>query len=121
MLTIKKISDHRLNIELSGKLESSDMEAALEDFIQKSTNITEGKILYIFTDFHLPSLGAFFVKFSRLPTLFSLLKNFQKIAILTDKTWLQNASEIEGKLLKGIEIKAFNLEEKSLAETWLQE
>jgi hypothetical protein len=38
---------------------------------------------------------------------------------LTDKTWLKKASELEGALFPGLEIKAFNRDQKAKAEQWL--
>jgi hypothetical protein len=38
---------------------------------------------------------------------------------LSDKTWLKKASELEGILIPGLEIKAFDRDQKSEAEAWL--
>jgi hypothetical protein len=51
--------------------------------------------------------------------MFGLLRHFDRAAVLTDKTWLRNISEIEGMLFPGLEIKAFNRGQKSIAEAWL--
>lgn len=110
---------NRLDIELSGKLNSAEMKIALDDLVQKSQDIEKGKMLYDIIDFHLPSLGAIGIEFSRLPSMFGLLKKFDRAAVLTDKTWLKKVSEFEGALFPGLEIKAFDRNQKKEAEAWL--
>jgi SpoIIAA-like len=110
---------NRLDIELSGKLNSEDMKIALDELVSKSKNIAKGKMLYEIIDFHLPSLGAIGVEFSRLPAMFGLMKKFDRAAVLTDKNWLKKVSEFEGALFPGLEIKAFDLNQKAEAEAWL--
>ncbi len=119
MLKVTTNGPNRLDIELSGKLNSDDMKLALDELVSKSKKIENGKMLYEIIDFHIPSLGAIAVEFSRLPSMFGLLKKFDRAAVLTDKTWLQKASELEGKLFPGIEIKAFTRDQRSEAEQWL--
>ena len=48
-----------------------------------------------------------------------LMKRFDRAAVLTDKTWLKKVSEFEGALFPGLEIKAFDIEQKAEAEAWL--
>jgi hypothetical protein len=110
---------NRLDIEMCGKLNSEDMKIALDELISKSQNIENGGMLYEIIDFYLPSLGAIGVEFSRLPTMFGLMKKFNRAAVLTDKTWLKKVSEFEGALFPGLEIKAFNTDQKAEAEAWL--
>lgn len=121
MFKVSRINDDRLNLELDGKFDASEMEAALDEFVRQSEGIKNGKMLYEIEDFGFPSLGAIGVKFSRLPSLFALIGKFEKAAIVTDKKWLQRASEIEGLLIPGLEIKAFSFSEKTEAEAWLSD
>ena len=109
----------RLDIEMSGKLNAEEMKAALDELVSKSNEIENGKMLYDVIDFHLPSLRAISIEFSRLPEMFGLLRKFNRAAVLTDKTWLKKVSEFEGALFPGLEIKAFNRDQKEEAEAWL--
>lgn len=119
MFKVTKISNDRLDLELSGKLDSEAMKIALDEFSEKAAEIVNGKMLYAIIDFHLPSFGAMIVEFSRLPAMFGLIRKFDRAAVLTDISWLQKASEIEGALLPGLEIKAFKLDQVTEAEVWL--
>jgi len=86
MFKIKQNGTNRLDIELSGKLNAEEMKIALDELVSKSKNIEHGKMLYDVIDFHLPSLEAIVIEFSRLPSMFGLIKKFDRAAILTDKT-----------------------------------
>jgi hypothetical protein len=119
MFIIKPKGIDRLDIELSGKLDTEEMKAALDELVSKSENIENGKMLYDIVDFHIPSLGAIVIEFSRLPSMFSLIKKFDRAAVLTDKTWLKTVSELEGLFFPGLEIRAFGRDQKAEAEAWL--
>ena len=119
MFKVTKIAPNRLDIELTGKLNSEEMKTALDELESKSLDIENGIMLYDVVEFHLPSLAAIAIEFSRLPSMFGLMRKFKKAAVLTDKNWLQKASEIEGLLIPGIDIKAFDRDQKDEAELWL--
>ena len=110
---------NRLDIQLSGKLNAEDMKMALDELADKSKHIENGKMLYEIIDFHLPSLAAISIEFSRLPAMLGLMKKFNRAAVLTDKAWLKKVSELEGALFPGLEIKAFARDQKAEAEAWL--
>jgi hypothetical protein len=119
MFKIEQNGKNRLDIQLSGKIDSEDMKIALDELVSKSESIKNGKMLYDIIDFHLPSLGAIVIEFSRLPSMFGFIKRFDRAAVLTDKTWLKKVSEFEGALFPGLEIKAFARDQKAEAEAWL--
>ena len=119
MFNITRKGMNRLDIVMSGKLNAEDMKKALDELVSKSESIENGTMLYDVIDFHLPSLGAIAIEFSRLPSMFRWIKKFNRAAVLADKTWLKKASELEGALIPGLEIKAFNRDQKDEAEKWL--
>ena len=119
MFKVKQDGKNRLDIQISGKFNTDGMKMALDQLVSKSKNIENGKMLYDIIDFHLPSLDAIAIEFSRLPSMFGFLKRFDRAAVLTDKTWLKKVSELEGALFPGLEIKAFNRDQKVEAEDWL--
>jgi hypothetical protein len=119
MFRVTPNGPNRIDIEYSGKLDSDDMKGALDDLISLGKDIEHGRLLYRVGDFALPTLGAIRVELSRLPELFKLIRNFDRAAVLTDKKWVQTGSEIEGALIPGLQIKAFDLDEENEAEAWL--
>ena len=119
MFKVTRVGENRLDIEMSGKFDTAHMEKALDELVDKSEGIENGRMLYDVVDYHLPSLGAIRLEFSRLPAMPGLMKKFDSVAVLTDKEWLKVISEIEGALCPGLEIRAFDRDRKSDAEAWL--
>ena len=119
MFKVSQRGDNRLDIELSGRLDSDEMKTALDDLVNKSDSIENGKMLYDIIEFSMPSMNAIAIELSRLPELFGLIKKYSKIAVLSDTNWIKKVSELEGMLIPGLEIKAFDREQREEAEQWL--
>ena len=119
MLKVTKKSDDRIDIELSGSLASDEMAVGLDELIYQAEGVENGKMLYRITQFAMPTIGAFGVEITRLPKLFGLLGKIDRCAVLTDIPWLRTAAEVEGALIPGMDIKAFELDEVDAAEGWL--
>ena len=111
--------ENRLDLEFSGKLDAEAMRVALSDFEEKAAAIEHGVMLCRVGDYRLPTLGALGVEFSRIPKLLKLVGNFDKAAVIAGQNWVRVASEIEGALMPGLEIKAFELGQEAEAEKWL--
>jgi hypothetical protein len=45
---------------------------------------------------------------------------FHKVAVVTDAAWLRTVARVEDVLFRGIQIRAFSLNEKEAALTWLE-
>ncbi|SFS19646.1 STAS/SEC14 domain-containing protein [Yoonia litorea] len=119
MFKITKKSDDRVDIDLSGQLDSDMMAKGLDELITQSEGVTNGKMLYRITSFAMPSFGAIGVEMARLPKLFGLLGKYDRCAVLTDAGWIRTAAEVEGALIPGLSIKAFGLDDLEEAEAWL--
>jgi len=119
MLTVTPNGANRVDIEFSGKLDSDEMEAALDELVSKTEGIEHGRMLYRVVDFKLPTLGAIAIEFSRLPSMLGLIRKFDRCAVLADQDWIKKISELEGALIPGVDIKAFGLDEEAAAEEWL--
>ncbi len=119
MFKVNTNGPNRIDIEISGKLDSEAMKVALNELTAKSEDIEHGQLLYRIDNFEIPTLGALAVELSRIPELFRLIGRFDRVAVLSSKKWIQNASEIEGALIPGLEIRAFDINDESEAETWL--
>lgn len=119
MFNVVENGENRVDIEVGGKLDSEAMNMALDELMKKSDRIEHGAMLYTLSDFKMPTLGAIGVELSRMPSMFRLIKKFDRAAVLSDKRWVRRASKIEGALIPGLTIKAFELAEKDQAEAWL--
>ena len=119
MFEIVRKSSNRLDIDFGGKLGSDEMKVALDELFSSAKDIEHGRMLYRVRDFDLPTLGAIGVELSRLPEAFRFIRKFDRAAVLVDKDWVKKASQIEGALIPGLKIKAFDLDEEEEAENWL--
>lgn len=119
MLKITKPSSSRLDIELSGALNADAMREGLDTLIAKSEGISNGTMLYTISDFEMPSLGALAVELQQMPKLFSLIRKFDRCAVLSDASWIRTAAEMEGVVVPGLDIKSFPLSSAKMAEKWL--
>ena len=119
MFKVVKHDKNRLDIDISGKLDSNNMKVVLDELLSSAEDIKQGKILYRMENFDIPTLGAIGVELSRVPELFRFIRKFDRIAVLADKNWVKKVGEMEGALIPGLEIKAFDLDEKSEADKWL--
>ena len=120
MFRITKQSPQRIDIAITGQIDADEMSQALDDLLAQSEAVQDGLMLYTISELALPTLGAFGVEMRRLPKLFGLIGKFRRCAVLSDQTWVRTAAEIEGALIPGLEIKAFDVGETAAAEAWLE-
>lgn len=121
MFQVERVAEDRMDITMSGKLDSEAMHRALDELEEKSEGITQGRMLYDVVDYHLPSLGAIAIEFSRMVPLFRMIRRFRRAAVLCDQQWIRTVSELEGLLMPHVDIAAFRREERVEAERWLAE
>ncbi len=119
MLHVTHPAPNRVDLELDGVLDSGMMAAALDDLVEKSAGVTDGVMLYKITSFEWPTGGAIAAEMMRLPQLFEMIGHFKRCAVVTDTGWIAKAAEIEGRMIPGLEIKAFGFDEIEAAEAWL--
>lgn len=120
MFQVTRESDSRLNVEFSDKLDKETMKRLLDELMAKSVDISQGALLLRIDEFDFPSLGAIGVELSRMPSLFRFIRRFDRAAVVVDKAWVRKASAIEGALIPGLDLKAFDLSQSAEAEAWLQ-
>lgn len=119
MFRVVKIGDNRIDVEISGKLDKAEMTDALNELFGNAEDIEHGHMLFRIKDYSLPTLGAMGVEFARLPEALRFIKKFDRAAVLADENWVRKVSEIEGAIIPGLKIKAFDLSHEAAAENWL--
>lgn len=119
MLEITSATKDRVDIHINGKITSAQMAIALDELIEASHSIENGKMLYTIENIQMPELSAIAVEFTRLPKLFGLLVKFDYCAVIAEASWVRTLAEIEGALFPGLEIKSFEVGEEDKAEKWL--
>lgn len=121
MFEIKQNGVNRLDVDFSGKLDSSEMRAAMDDLSAKTGGIEGGgRMLLRIGEFRMPTVAAMAVELSHFPLLFRLIKRFDRVAVMADERWLRKVAELEGKLMPGLEVKGFGWSQQTMAEAWLE-
>ncbi|TRD21496.1 STAS/SEC14 domain-containing protein [Palleronia caenipelagi] len=119
MFTITRPASNRVDISVTGPIDSATMRRALDELIAASDGVTHGQMLYTIPEMVWPSIGAIGVEFAHMPKLFGLLRSFDRCAVLSDTGWIKTIAEVEGAILPGLAIKGFTLSERAEAEVWL--
>lgn len=120
MMTIDLKEPNMIALNIDGEITSETMTVGLDELIRLSTNMENGTMFYTIRNFQFPGLEALAVEFKKLPSLFNMIRKFDRIAVLADATWVKTVSEIEGKLIPGLQIKAFDLDEEEKALAFLR-
>lgn len=120
MFQVTRHGENRIDVDFAGKLNRDDMRAALDQLTQQSEGIEHGRMLYRIGNFSMPTLGAIGVELAHIPQLFRVARRFDRMAVVADKEWLRKASELEGALIPGLQVKAFDSVQEAQAEAWLQ-
>jgi hypothetical protein len=119
MFTVKRASDNRLDVSVSGKLDDVDAVQMIGALLTQAEGIVNGRMLIDVDDFQLPTLGAFRVELSFFPELLHFSRQFTHAAVLADETWVRALSSMESKLIPGLVIKSFRKDQRYQAESWL--
>lgn len=120
MFHVTRIGDKRIDVDFSGKLDSNEMRFAMDELMRKSEGITHGQMLFRVGDFDMPTLGAVGVELSRLPQMFRFIRRFDRCAVVSAKEWVRKTSELEGALILGLTIKAYDQDRATEAHQWLE-
>jgi len=119
MITLEDIGiENAVAFHVAGKITENDMDmafAAMKAKIKLHTNI----VLYEQIDsFGGVELAGIIDKFKY---LFDMgISNITKVAIVTDKGWIEKIVTLEDKLFRTIEIKVFSVEDKAQAIEFLR-
>ena len=120
MMNITKVSSNRVDVEFSGKIDSDQMTEVLNDIFSAIQDMEHGLLLYRIGELEMPTLGAIAVELKNLPKIFRMVRKIDRIAVVCDQGWIQTGAEIEGKLIPGVEMKSFDLDEEDKAIVWLE-
>lgn len=119
MLNITKVDGNRLDVEFGGKIDSAQMTAVLDEMFAALADMEHGLLLYRIGILEMPTMGAIGVELANLPKIFRMIRKIDRIAVVCDQDWIQAWAEIEGKLIPGVEMKSFDLDEEDEALGWL--
>ncbi|MEL6914911.1 MAG: STAS/SEC14 domain-containing protein [Pseudomonadota bacterium] len=119
MLKVTRIAPDGVDLAIDGQIDSAAMTEGLNALLEAAEDMENGRVLYRIMGFAMPTPGAFAVEFGYMPKLFGLIAKFSRIAVISDQSWIRTAAEIEGAVIPGLDIKAFEPGEDAAAEAWL--
>jgi len=102
---------------LGGNIDEGGM-TALYNILKDKSRKDKINLLAIYKDFD--GFDSFKAFIEGIKLDFAAIGNIEKYAILTDKKWVRTLAEAEGKILPGITMKGFSLDEKDEALAWLK-
>jgi hypothetical protein len=109
--------ENAVAFEMSGKITKEDVTLILDDAkqkIEKYGDIVIWKQIESFEGIELDALAEEFKYLTEIG-----ISNIKKVAIITDKTWVEKIVTIEDEIFKSIEIRCFNFEELVFALSFL--
>ena len=119
MLEMMEIGiDNGVAFRISGKITESDMARILSEAKEKIDRHTNIVILEVIESFKGIEIAALVEEFKYLHDVG--LSNISKVAVITDKKWLEKVVSIEDKLFKSIEMKCFSTEHQDSAIEFLK-
>ena len=119
-MNVTKVGSNRLDVEFDGKIDSDQMTKVLDAMFAEIEDMEHGLLLYRIGELEIPTLGAIGVELKNLPKIFRMVQKIDRIAVVCDQAWVRTGAEIEGKLIPGVEMKSFGLNEESEAVEWLE-
>ncbi|MEL6550534.1 MAG: STAS/SEC14 domain-containing protein [Pseudomonadota bacterium] len=121
MIKVTKTAQNRIDLTIEGQVDSAGMTEGLNALLEAAEGMEEGRMLYRITGFAVPTPGAFAVEFGYMPKLFGLIGKIRRAAVVSDQAWIRTAAEIEGAIIPGLAIRAFEHGQEAAAEAWLAE
>ena len=117
-MNISRISGSPIySLNIDGKIDEAGM-TALYNAIKKDESTEKKKILFYYKNFD--GFDSFKAFASGLKLDFFILGNVDKVALVTDKKWARSLSELESKVIPGLQIKGFEESENKQALAWLK-
>ncbi|MEM9430000.1 MAG: STAS/SEC14 domain-containing protein [Pseudomonadota bacterium] len=120
MLTIERKGPARIDVSVAGRIGTLEMEAGLERLIAAAGDMRAVDMLTRVSGRTWPSLGVLSVKLRKLPELLALRRRLRRVAVVADAGWLRSAAEVEGMLIRGIQVRGFRPADAGAAENWLR-
>ena len=108
-----------LVIEAHGSLDAVGMEVALDMLVREMEGMHHGSVLMRAEGVAWPSLGAIGVELRHWVQLMAMIEKVDKVAVLTDQTWVKAVAGVESALLPNLVIKSFSPDDEDTARAWL--
>lgn len=108
-------------LRVEGKIDQQESASVIEYF-EKKLNTADKLNIYM----EIPKIQGIEARgiWDSIKAGFANLKKYndkvERVAVVTDKNWLQTAASVENRLFPGIDEKAFSMEEAEVAKKWVR-
>ena len=110
--------DNAVAFRVSGKITENDMSAVLDRASEKIEHYGDIVFFEQIDSFDGIEIAAIVEEFKY---LFDVgLSNIKKVAVVTDKKWIESVANLESKIFTGIEIKCFSTDDQLSAMMFLK-
>lgn len=120
------LEDNIIHLNITGPIARESLDAGL-DWIESAQNNAETDeandnfaLRVDLPEDRFDGLGQLSQQFKRVGTVMRHAKAADKCAVMTDSTFIRNSARIEGSVIPGMEVRAFDLDETTPAERWLK-
>ncbi|AHM05737.1 hypothetical protein roselon_03482 [Roseibacterium elongatum DSM 19469] len=114
-------ADDLLVLEVQGSMDARAMEVALTLLVDEMEGLHHGACLMRAEGVAWPSLGAIGVEIRHWVQMMAMVEKLDKVAVLTDETWVRAIAAVESALIPNLVIRAFAPDQEERARAWLAE
>lgn len=119
MLTITPLSRRAVEIVAEGHFTAADVAPALDRMAQLLDEMPKLDVLADVRGSPSIALSAIGEEMKRLPLVFRLIRQVERVAIVADAQWVRVASRIESALIPGVHYEVYERAEAAHARAWL--
>src|SRR5690349_9596790 len=119
MLTFTPLSPRAVEIVAEGHFSGEDVGPALDRMAQLLDEMPRMDLLVDVRGSPSIALSAIGEELKRLPLLFRMIRQIERVAIVADAQWVRIASRIESALIPGVHYEVYDREEAAHARAWL--
>ena len=119
MLTITPLSPRAIEIVAEGRFTAADVAPALDRLAAILDEMPQLDILADVRGSPSIALSAITEELKRLPLVFRMIRQIERVAIVADAPWVRLASKIEGAVIPGVHYEVYERHEAAHAREWL--
>jgi hypothetical protein len=120
MLEVLDLGPHVLAYRVEGKIDRQDIERVFAELDRMLATESKLRVYAEVQSFSGITLDALWQDIRLGIQRLNVIPRIEKAALVTDTGWLRKAATVEDKILRGLELRTFSLDEAVEAQAWLQ-
>ena len=119
MLTITPLTDRAIEIVAEGRFTSAEVASALNRMTAILDDMPKLDVLADVRGSPSIALSAITEELKRLPLVFRMIRQIERVAIVADAQWIRIVSRVEGAVIPGVHYEVYERHEAAHAREWL--